>query len=434
MRLRSLLANLTLSAATILLCLIPVEAYLRLSDSNWELQRRLFADPSPTLHYQSFPSGLFVLAPDQNGRHVTPCLDVAPISVDHQGFRGNKSKNNADIVLLGDSFVEALQVPDGLTVAERLEALLGQSVMNAGVSGYATTHELLAWRERLARLKPKLLVLFVYLGNDISGNSCELSQTLPPCGKVGPNGVTFFQPAAPEEAAAVGVPSSEDNASFDQKSGLQAWRQIARRNLALYALAHDFRVVLQGLTNEILGRVDSRWGLYKTSVPDAWRDAWRITEVALGQLRAETHAQGTRLVLVAIPEFAALAPDPKPLVRFGSGSAYPNDFDASLPSRRLLEIAKRLDIPALDLLPVITAYRDRFALPSPYVSYRCDGHWNPLGHALAADAVANFLVDHHLTPGAEQFKLSEQPPQAILDTAAIRQIFGNGVYKPSAAH
>ncbi len=89
------------------------------------------------------------------------------VITDHQGFRvGRAGRVEADtrVLLLGDSFVEALGVTyeesfAGLLQA-RLPARLGRpvAVRNGGVSGYSPSHYLLA-AERALRREPFALVV-----------------------------------------------------------------------------------------------------------------------------------------------------------------------------------------------------------------------------------------------------------------------------------
>ncbi len=426
MRLRQILINFVLLGVSIGTCLGIMEIALRLSGSSWEVQRQLYATPPAAIRYQSTPTGLYFLAPGQRGQHTSSCFDTSPVSTTEHGFRGSADHESPEVIVLGDSFVEALQIPDGLTAAELLEDRIGRPIINAGVSGYATTHALQAWRERLAPLKPRLLVLFVYLGNDISGNACALSQTLPPCGRLEDGKVRFL----PKSSLVASGDPTAGGPEASVSSGGDKFRVFLRAHLALYALAHDLRVMLRGAVAELDGHVDRRWGLYRENMPPEWHEAWLVTEAALAALKQETDVAGTKLVLVSIPEYIALSTNPARLIRFGTGSSFPKDFDSGLPSRRLMEIAQRLDIPALDLLPIMTRYRDKFTLKPPYFSFSCDGHWNPLGHALAANALAAFLEQRRLIPAAKGVGNDETAPQRVLGQSAFDQIFFGEIYKP----
>lgn len=433
---RRLIANLSLVVGSVLIALLVFEGLLRLSTSRWELERRVFANkPLQGVAYRRLPSRLVVLQPNQVTVHVGACFETRPVTVNAQGFRGRtKTTANGGIALLGDSFVEALQIPDGLTLADRLERYTGKTVINAAVSGYATTHALRAWRERLVDFHPDWVVLLVYLGNDISGNSCHLSETEPPCGLIRNGAVAYLEPRRGEV-----IPSAAGAREGDATPPPVAFwrsplRNFLRRHLALYALAHDVKIVVLGLAAEATGQVATRWGLYRATPNPDWEEAWRITADTLARLRDETRQANARLAIVAIPEAAALMANPHTAIRFGSASAVPQDFDPALPSRRLIEAAKELGIPGLDLRPAFLAYRDRYDLPRPQFSFACDGHWNPLGHALAAAAIADFLdgLGEASPMGLQLEAMMALAPRTLLGDEGYRQIFEGGVYRPKA--
>ena len=110
---------------------------------------------------------------------------AAWIRYNSAGFRDEewpiaKPENEFRIAVLGDSFVEALQVPVDACFVERVEsalkvnsALAGKTpnVMNLGVSGYGTGHELLLLRDRIADYKPDVVVVAILTGNDLRDNS-----------------------------------------------------------------------------------------------------------------------------------------------------------------------------------------------------------------------------------------------------------------------
>ena len=84
-------------------------------------------------------------------------------------------------MLLGDSFVEAVQVKQSDGIAERLEAALNRvdaagpvEVVNAGVAAYGTTQEYLLLDRMGEQLQPDLVVLLFFVGNDVMNNNYRL--------------------------------------------------------------------------------------------------------------------------------------------------------------------------------------------------------------------------------------------------------------------
>ncbi|MFH1655983.1 MAG: hypothetical protein ABH954_05185 [Candidatus Omnitrophota bacterium] len=86
-----------------------------------------------------------------------------------------KPENVFRILVLGDSFTEALQVEEGKNFCEQLQQLLNQDstssekkyqVLNAGISGYSPISEYLYLKRELIKLNPDLVILQLF-ANDI---------------------------------------------------------------------------------------------------------------------------------------------------------------------------------------------------------------------------------------------------------------------------
>ena len=99
-----------------------------------------------------------------------------------------KPENTLRIVILGDSFTEARQVPlenTFVSVTERelrgCQALAGWKVeaLNFGVSGYGTAQELITLRRHIWDYSPDIVLLAAFLGNDITNNLPELNSLNP---------------------------------------------------------------------------------------------------------------------------------------------------------------------------------------------------------------------------------------------------------------
>ncbi len=88
-------------------------------------------------------------------------------TTDARGFRNRRSHAQADVVLLGGSYIEGWYVSDEETAAVILEQRLGRPVSNLGVSGFGTVQELAVLRRYGLPLQPKLVAWFFFEGNDL---------------------------------------------------------------------------------------------------------------------------------------------------------------------------------------------------------------------------------------------------------------------------
>ncbi|HEY9787104.1 MAG TPA: SGNH/GDSL hydrolase family protein, partial [Candidatus Obscuribacterales bacterium] len=99
------------------------------------------------------------------------------------GLTVAKPTNTMRIALLGDSMVEALQVPIEKTFGYKLQQSLSQStrkpvqVLNFATSGYSTAQEFLQLKEQVLKYEPDL-VLLCYNSRDLFENWAPPDQTL----------------------------------------------------------------------------------------------------------------------------------------------------------------------------------------------------------------------------------------------------------------
>ena len=148
--------------------------------------RLLRADPARQLRHRTLPGASPDARPfqcarlrrlDQDQRVHHPCDDVARSASATPEPRTIDQADVFRVLLLGDSFVEAVQVEASKTVAARLESALQQQssrrveVINAGVAGYGPARRCCCSSRRERSYTPQVVVVVVFLGNDIGDNS-----------------------------------------------------------------------------------------------------------------------------------------------------------------------------------------------------------------------------------------------------------------------
>ncbi|HVP13605.1 MAG TPA: hypothetical protein VMV94_20690 [Phycisphaerae bacterium] len=108
------------------------------------------------------PEAVFTYPNAAEGYPRIPCT----FSIDARGFRNATALDRADVVVLGDSFVEGSHVSDEHPWPVRLARLSGLSVYSLGVSGYSPARELATLRRFGTALKPSFVIFMLYEGND----------------------------------------------------------------------------------------------------------------------------------------------------------------------------------------------------------------------------------------------------------------------------
>ena len=332
-----------------------------------------------------------VLIPDSSGWWTQEEHEfTVPVHVNAEGRRDlerpvQKPPGTYRILVLGDSFVEAMQVPLEQTFPRQLEALLNRSggpsveVMSMGVSGYGTASEYLWYRDTGYAYHSDLVLLCFYPGNDVKNNSPTLEPTLRP---------QYDSDGTLQRVVAVG--SGEGNPGA---MGASAAYRYFRKLLITEQPALADRLASLGLLSRSALRpvpladgIPVDYWVYAAQPPAPWREAWSHTEQLLGALRDAVRADGARFGVVVVTSREQVYPgDWQQLMQ-----TYPPmqhvTWNLNGPEERLLAWCDRAGVLCLPLSPAFAARRDGQRLHFLY-----DGHWTPAGHALAAQTVADFL-------------------------------------------
>jgi lysophospholipase L1-like esterase len=128
--------------------------------------------------YQRDDRALYRLVPGAERVNVLPPLNGGTLiryRINSQGFRGPELASpgqSTRVLVYGDSFIQGDFAPTAETFTEQLRQRLasrtGRSieVVNAGVAGYGPDQELRRMEEDLPILKPTLVIVAIYAGND----------------------------------------------------------------------------------------------------------------------------------------------------------------------------------------------------------------------------------------------------------------------------
>jgi hypothetical protein len=347
----------------------------------------------PTRFWQPDPLLGSVLIPNVDGWWTQEDHEfVTHVRINSDGRRdverpAARAPGTTRILLLGDSFVEALQVDLEEMLARRLEADLrgAAEVFSMGVSGYGTPSQLLYFRERGRRLEPDLVLLAFYPGNDVLNNSPELETVLPPVydrdGALQRVGGSRKAPRRPPRSQAY---LFVRKLLLTKQPGLSRW------------------LVDLGLMNSAAVRsapthagVPLDFWVYAAEPPPVWQEAWGHTERNLGELRRAVEAAGARFALLIVTARDQVYPDGWQEIVAAHPAMREVEWDLLGPERRVLDWCRRASVPCLQLSPTFAAQRDETVL-----HFKHDGHWTAAGHALAARTTAEFLRREDLIPGS----------------------------------
>lgn len=283
--------------------------------------------------------------------------DVYTFTTDAEGWRGSETLAKSDVVVFGDSYAFGHAISDRNFFAHVNPRLRVKSI---GVNGYNMVQQLM-WMKRLAsEIGGKLIVWFIYLGNDLADN-LEASM----------EGYRIpFLKQQPESGEWEIVTRHLSAAPWPSDASYYI-RNFCERNAKMF--------VTGAASARIFGACDY-----------LIREAAKVVRQA-----------GSKLVVVSIP--------PKDMFSTARHAIWkvhlsdPSSFEIDLPDRQLADLCARLDIPfvAGKSLLDLSDYR------------RFDTHWNEKGNR----KVAELLDRLHRSFGFNQASPSivSATPQSIAE-------------------
>lgn len=301
------------------------------------------------------------------------------------GFRDEprartKPDGSFRVVLVGDSFVEALQVSHEASLPHLLEEKLARrstrpvEVLSAGVSGWGTDDELTWLRWQGFAFQPDLVLVAMTLHNDVSDN-LELRHHEVVGGVLRPR---------PREEMAIGrFVELETKGWLASHSHLYRFVTGALRRPEVETRGHNLDRHVEGLLRREPDEEIARgW---------AWTDAY------LDAIRDESDAVGAKMAVFLIP-LAIQMSDESIATFLATHSLRPDEIDVDLPQQQMKKWGDGAGVEVIDLLP---AFRSGAKAEGEVLYLPADGHWSGRGHRLAAEVVADELIRRGLVSSIE---------------------------------
>ena len=276
---------------------------------------------------------------------------------DRNGFRNAKDPDSADIVVIGDSYIEALLTSETALLTTQLGTILGRTVVNLGQLWYGPQQQAEVFNRFALPLNPKVIVWVVFEGNDFT-DYYRYQELLPQIADLERRGQSFFR------------------RSFTRNGALAALRLIRPKTLA----------------PPIHGRcagLNTPLSLYFYEDHQTFGDKERLAVQATVDListrAAALRDRGVELVIAYAPSKIRTY---RPFCEFDNGQNYPPEIRAEQAQLFAAGIqALSSPVSFLDLTPALQhAAQTRGA-----VYFRDDTHWNDLGHRVVAEALADHI-------------------------------------------
>ncbi len=316
-----------------------------------------------------------------------------------------KAPNTFRILMLGDSFVHAVQVSEASTAHQILEDYLNErtqtsqlyfEVISSGVVNWGTNQQLIYYREQGRRFQPDLVLLMFFIGNDfldnlpgnamtVQGFNCYTPYLVLCDGELNPNPLTY----------APGISHLQNNCSPARRILINSLGKLYQYS-RLYQQIEPLIVAKR--PRQQFGRAypTSYAALYLANDEVELAQAWQTTQAIIVQLQREVEADGA--------QFAVAIISPEIIVRLGALSPAeqeifltdnPTFVEAQLnrPNQALAEFLNSQNVPFIDLTPPMIEYLAANGMPLYLLG---EGHWNAEGNRVVADILAQWLAQNDL--------------------------------------
>lgn len=312
------------------------------------------------------------------------------------------------ILVLGDSFIQAVQVNEQETTHQLLEDTLNKleqgdhlhyEVLSSGVINWGTNQQLTYYREQGHLFQPDLVLLAFYIGNDIQDNlpgnavtthgfNCYAPYFTLCDGKINPAPLIYVP----------GISRLQNNCPSQIKQtaiNVLGWLYQHSR---LYQQLEP--LIIANQPRQQFGRdfPSAFSALYFPNSEAELEQAWQITEATLAQLQQEVEADGANFAVAII--------SPDIVIRLGTLSSAEQEIflrdnpafaqaQANRPNHRLAEFLNRQNIPFIDLTMPMVEHLATNSVPLYIIG---EGHWTVEGNRVAAEILAEWLVENKYTP------------------------------------
>jgi hypothetical protein len=326
------------------------------------------------------------------------------VTINSDGLRDREHQishpaNTLRIAVLGDSYADALQVDLEETfwavmekALEKCDNLRGRKVevINFGQSGFGTSQELLALQYKVWKYSPDVVLLAFTSANDVADNSRALKKI-------------DYLPYHIYQGDKLVLDDQQTRANWEAKQkGL--WQTLHLDQLLRFrtfqVINHAKSVFWQWWMLWDFGKQNSASAkgpeagisdsVYREPTTEVWKDAWRVTEGVLLQMRDEVAQRGVQFFVVTVTIGDQVNPDIAHRVHFARWLGVKDLFYTE---HRLKRFCQDHHIPILLLAPTLGEYSRQHQVylhgfPGNNLG---TGHWNQAGHRLAGETIATWL-------------------------------------------
>ena len=338
---------------------------------RWRYQRIAGSDRMTAGLTRPDPELGWKLSPLWRGTHQHHDFEAA-YSTNGSGFRGADVRFHTPparmIAVVGDSFTFGTGVNDDEVFTHLLDRLAPASARfyNFAVPGFSTDQELLLVEREVLRFRPNLLILVVYLANDLFDNqlpeALQVRRSKPMFTLDGGSLVLKSPRLAPSVEDSAGSPTLLDMVLGNRPGESTAWQRLEGRS-------HLFRLV-----RETVLPFRAEDPAFETRHAYGLELFWAL----VNRLRESCESTDTRVALALLGGRSFVE----------SPSSLSAEFQEFFRSRLAAGAADR----GLIVIDIAQAMRSRYGETGAPWFNRNEGHLNADGHRVVADIVGTSLA------------------------------------------
>lgn len=363
---KRVLQTATLTTVSVFATLALLEAVTRVAGIGRLPHRR----PDPLLGVRSIPNAAYEYRDEGYSGGRINSLGLRDREIPYM-----KTENAKRILILGDSFMEALQVNLDGSFPKLLQTFIGEALpehnietVNAGRGGMGTVEEYLWYVTEGVKYRPDLVLLAFYAGNDFRDNSKSLT------------GRAALKPYIIFDADTFRV-----DASFSESRSYKIraffWPLFNASVLAAET-ARRIGVFMNGIAAKAGGAPCPKdVGVFGAFPDGVWDSAYTATGKLVALLDGAVKRNASAFCVMIVPDSYQIEDAESECVK---------GADLRKPNRFIRETAEARGIPVFDLTD---AFEREHSLTGDYMygfgKNLGTGHWNEKGHRLAAQTIAS---------------------------------------------
>jgi hypothetical protein len=311
----------------------------------------------------------------------------------------NKSPDTYRVVVIGDSFVEALQVAKSESFTSVAEELLtacpvaGQSfeILPMGVAGWGTAQAYLTAKNEAILYDPNLVIMAFYT-NDLRNNVLKYQQDLHrPYYSLIDGELELTHEPLPIESDKTQKPFFDSSGAISQASTLRKiYRSVVFQSHALQKLRSSIHEFADFNSEGLRVQMSLAYKIDSDELDD--EEAWKLTEALLQETYDFLANRQVDAGLLVVSTGFAVHPEQSTVDEWISTNGI---VDPLYPENRLSRFGEEINVPVIPIAREMLARNAQADKPIFYHGFdntsMGSGHWNVEGNRLAGEMLADFV-------------------------------------------